>query len=224
MSRRVIPNGEPWLFVTTKKGNTFIHNPETKQSLWAAPEELKDVLTQMEKLPMEEERSLERNRRRTAALAKQQEEEHLMRMADTYDDSASDQGDALQDDASTRGVKRHVSATVEDEQMVEEDEYYDEDEYFDEEHDEKRLRTGEDAPVEFTEDDIAWQLGAMAEDYGLDDEDLEGNEDMPISDAAVVFKDLLDDFEINPYSTWESEMPKLIDDARYTGKRHASSK
>jgi|SRR5579871_401087 len=32
----------------------------------------------------------------------------------------------------------------------------------------------------------------------------------------MVSQDLLDEYQINPYSTWESEMPKLVGDGRYT--------
>ncbi|KAK3673965.1 hypothetical protein LTR78_006167 [Recurvomyces mirabilis] len=94
----------------------------------------------------------------------------------------------------------------------------------------------EEAPVEFGEDDIAWQLAAMGKEYGLDpeeygDADLEdGMEDyetddqgLAISDedAANLFRDLLDDYHISPFTPWdklisdESEASILNDD-RYT--------
>ena len=94
----------------------------------------------------------------------------------------------------------------------------------------------EEAPVEFGEDDIAWQLAAMGEEYGLDpeeygdaaqDEDMgdydEGDQGLTISDedAANLFRDLLDDYRISPFTPWdkliadESEASILNDD-RYT--------
>lgn len=91
----------------------------------------------------------------------------------------------------------------------------------------------EDGPVEFGEDDIAYQLAAMGEDYGLDqgeygspDEEEgweEGAEGLPISDedAAALFRDMLDDHRISPYTPWdklitdESDDGILMDD-RYT--------
>ncbi|KAF3907939.1 hypothetical protein ABW21_db0205226 [Orbilia brochopaga] len=215
-TKRAIPNAEPWLFVTTKKGNTFIHNPETKESLWTAPDNLKDAIEGMVKLSLEEERERERIRRRQSALDRQRrEEEEALANEQDFDEPAdySEPGQNEGDGASSHGVKRQLSAAAEGDE--DDDEYYDDDDEFDEEHDEKRMRLEEGGPVEFTEDDIAWQLGAITEDYGLDEEDLEGD-DMAPDDGALLFKDLLDDLQINPYSTWDSEMPKLVEDGRYT--------
>ncbi|KAJ6261257.1 Pre-mRNA-splicing factor [Drechslerella dactyloides] len=215
-TKRAIPNAEPWLFVTTKKGNTFIHNPETKESLWTAPDNLKDAIESMEKLSLEEERERERIRRRQSALERQrQEEEEALADEQEFDEAAeySEQDEGEGDETNSHGVKRQLSAAAEGDEGDEE--YYDEEEDFDEEHDLKRMRLEEGGPVEFTEDDIAWQLGAMAEDYGLGDEDLEG-EDMAPDDGALLFKDLLNDLQISPYSTWDNEMPKMVEDGRYT--------
>lgn len=92
-----------------------------------------------------------------------------------------------------------------------------------------RTEEGSGAPVEFTEDDIAYQLAALGDDYGLDPGEYgepgedgweEGAEGLPFSeeDAAALFRDLLDDFHINPYAPWEKiiEEGKIFDDARYT--------
>lgn len=91
----------------------------------------------------------------------------------------------------------------------------------------------EDGPVEFGEDDIAFQLAAMGEEYGLDQGEYgspaeedgweEGAEGLPISDddAAALFRDMLDDHRISPFTPWdkliadESEKSILMDD-RYT--------
>jgi hypothetical protein len=90
----------------------------------------------------------------------------------------------------------------------------------------------EDGPVEFGEDDIAYQLAAMGEEYGLDpgeygddqeEEWEEGAEGLPLSeeDAINLFRDMLDDHRISPFTPWdkiiadESEDSILLDD-RYT--------
>lgn len=104
----------------------------------------------------------------------------------------------------------------------------------DEENPTKRQRTDEDdgaadEPVEFNEDDIAYQLAAMGQEYGLDQGEYddghmedweEGVEGLALSDedAMALFKDLLNDYGINPYSPWEKlvEEGKLVDDTRYT--------
>jgi hypothetical protein len=90
----------------------------------------------------------------------------------------------------------------------------------------------EDRPVEFGEDDIAYQLAAMGQEYGLDPGEYgddqegeweEGAEGLPLSeeDATRLFSDMLDDHRISPYTPWdkliadESEDSILMDD-RYT--------
>ena len=91
----------------------------------------------------------------------------------------------------------------------------------------------EEGPVEFGEDDIAYQLAAMGEEYGLDSEEYEdGGEDWPegdgddgltISDedAANLFRDLLDDHNISPFTPWakliaDQSPSSILHDDRYT--------
>lgn len=95
----------------------------------------------------------------------------------------------------------------------------------------KRQRTEEtaqDEPVEFNEDDIAFQLASMGADYGLDPGEYgieqeegyeEGAEGLPltIEDSKALFRELLDDFRINPYNPWSKiiEDGAIIEDDRY---------
>ncbi|SMQ49540.1 unnamed protein product [Zymoseptoria tritici ST99CH_1A5] len=90
----------------------------------------------------------------------------------------------------------------------------------------------DDGPVEFGEDDIAWQLAQMGEDYGLDpgeygdaeeEEWAEGAEGLPLTndDAANLFRDLLDDYRISPFTPWDKIIAdetdaSIINDDRYT--------
>lgn len=102
----------------------------------------------------------------------------------------------------------------------------------DEENPSKRQKIEEgdaDQPVEFNEDDIAYQLAAMGEDYGLErgeygnleDEELEegaGGLTLTKDDTKALFKDMLNDFQISPYTPWEKviEAGHIIEDDRYT--------
>ena len=95
----------------------------------------------------------------------------------------------------------------------------------------KRQKTGDhdvDQPVEFNEDDIAYQLAAMGQDYGLDpgefgadqEEGLEeGAEGLALTeeDANALFRDMLDDHHISPYATFEKiiEASHIVEDERY---------
>ncbi|KAK6536580.1 hypothetical protein TWF281_000807 [Arthrobotrys megalospora] len=217
-TKRPIPNASPWLFVTTKKGNTFIHNPETKESLWDAPESLKSAIESFEKLTLDEERDRERTRRRQSALDRQrrEQEEAFANQAEAAEEEEGfdDQEEYYEEDEETtlHGIKRQASAPAEGE----EGDYYDDEEEFDEEHDEKRMRMEAGGPVEFTEDDIAWQLGDIAAQYGIGEEDMGETDDLAPEDGALLFKDLLNDLNVSPYSTWDSELPRLVEDGRYT--------
>lgn len=88
---------------------------------------------------------------------------------------------------------------------------------------------GEPQPIEFGEDDIAEQLAAMGQDYGLDpgeygndsNEELEdGAEGLALTEAEAkaLFKDMLGDHHVSPYTTWEAtlEAGQIIEDDRYT--------
>ena len=97
----------------------------------------------------------------------------------------------------------------------------------DEESGTKRLKTNGNqpqGPVEFNEDDIAYQLAAMGQgdDINIGEEgDRDDNFEEPAlneEDSRALFKDLLDDFHINPYTPWEKiiEEGAIIDDSRYT--------
>ncbi|RVD88564.1 uncharacterized protein DFL_002745 [Arthrobotrys flagrans] len=218
-TKRPIPNASPWVFVTTKNGNAYIHNPETKESLWDAPESLKTAIESLEKLSLDEERERERIRRRQSALDRQrrEQEEAIANQEGEYEydeeeyyepPGGGEEGDG---EAVVQGVKRQASTPAEGE----EGDYY-EDEDFDEEHDEKRLRMEAGGLVEFTEDDIAWQLGDIAAQYGIGEEDMGESDDLAPEDGVLLFKDLLNDLNVNPYSTWDSELPRLAEDGRYT--------
>lgn len=74
-----------------------------------------------------------------------------------------------------------------------------------------------DIPVEFTEEDIAYQLAQLQAEYGGDQMVVEEEEEELDNDAKrQIFISLLEDKDINPFNTWESEMPKMVQDPRYS--------
>lgn len=167
-----------------------MYNTRKKESFWKIPEELKSVVEQFER----------REKERQEAVAE-----------------------------AMRGVKRG-SAALEEEESEEEEEGSEEEEEESDEEDEnpaKRLKTGQEATTEpgFTDEDIAYQLQAMGADYGGDPgeygEDVgyeDGGEELTEDDAKALFKDLLDEHNVNPYNTWDKviEEGKIVDDDRYT--------
>jgi hypothetical protein len=208
-SRHPIPGCEPWVLVHTKLGRRFVYNTAKNQSFWRIPDKLKDGILQLDQ---------QRIKEKVEALQREKEPAA----------SGGIPGAAEKPATETREEQQN-RGDAEDSSEYEEVEVTDDEE---EENPPKRQRTDEDAPdepIEFNEDDIAFQLAAMGQEYGLDpgeydDGNMEGWEEgaqgleLTEEDAVALFKDLLDDSGINPYSPWEKlvEEGKLVDDTRYT--------
>ncbi|KAI0477907.1 hypothetical protein GGR56DRAFT_692769 [Xylariaceae sp. FL0804] len=213
-SRVAIPGCEPWVLVYTKYGRRFAYNPAKNVSYWRIPEKIMQGVLELDIKGIRDK--ADGPSEQTGAPA-----------AD---------GSPPGDDAARSEEPEQQPELGSDEEEVEvtDDEDGDGDgaEAEDDEQPSKRQRTdeaAEDLPVEFDEDDIAYQLRAMGEDYGLDpgeyddgDPDAwpEGAEGIPLSeaDARELFKDLLNDHGISPYSPWEKlvEEGRIVDDQRYT--------
>ncbi|OAA51514.1 FF domain protein [Metarhizium rileyi] len=215
-----IPGCEPWMLVYTKYSRRFAYNPVKNASYWRIPEKLMEGILELDKARI-------RGKAADVADATEKEEDTV-----NTEIQAEKQRDYDSDEY------EEVEVEVTDDEVGD---------GLDVDHPSKRRRTGEaevnqdeadeefvgeeerDGPVEFTEADIAAQLQAMGEDYGLepgdyDDGNMEswpdGTEGVEFSeeDAKFLFKDLLSDFNINPYSSWEKliEEGKVMDDPRYT--------
>lgn len=206
--KKAIPGCEPWFLVTTKLGRRFVYNAEKNESFWKFPQ---DVLL----ATIEMDRKAEQQNRVTTEVAPK-----------VPDAKTSSQG-------GFGGVPGSEPAVGDD------DDSYEEVEVTDDENDaagedqgpSKKARTDSAAkdappgPVEFNEDDIAYQLAQMGDDYGLEPEEYgdgeEGEHDggIPLSfeDSKSLFFDLLSDYNIDPYGTWDQtvEGGHIIDDARY---------
>lgn len=191
-NRRIIPGGAPWVLVTTKLGREFIHNPQTNVSLWKAPEDIQIVIDAM---PPGNETAKEPRVKKIKIVATpgkedikeiaQPEPRGTKRPASTAMEAKSNGG---------RGSGAEGEEENQEDEENEEDEessYSNEDEEGEEGHENKRLKTGGPVPpkpVEFTEEDIAWQLEAMAEEYGLDEEDLDESGEMTEEENIGLFK------------------------------------
>ncbi|TPX13662.1 uncharacterized protein E0L32_005865 [Thyridium curvatum] len=206
VSKAEIPGCEPWILVYTKYGRRFAYNPAKNASFWRIPDKLKAGI-----LELDQARIREKAEGGKPADAKKE--------GQAADDVAS------QEDEEAEGGPDYDSSEYEEVEVTD-----DEGEEGGEEegHAQKRQRTEEpteeDQPVEFSEADIAFQLQAMGEDYAMDAdqgyEEDEAWEEPQISDedARDLFKDLLNDFKISPYSPWDKliEEGKVFDDPRYT--------
>lgn len=219
-SRFPIPGCEPWVLVHTKYGRRFVYNTEKEQSFWRIPDKLKDGILKLDQLRIKE---------KADALIKEQNAE---------------KGSEVSGPVQMPGVRKEATEVPnhdgEDSSEYEEVEVTDDEGEDDEENPSKRQRTEEpnpDEPVEFNEDDIAYQLAAMGQEYGLDPGEYDdGNMDdwepgaegleLTFEDSAALFKDLLNDFGINPYWPWEKlvEDGKIVEDTRYTALTNMKSR
>lgn len=209
--KHAIPDCAPWLLVKTKLGRRFVYNPDTNESYWKFPNEVLKGVVEFDRLEREKKEKEERG--------EETEEAAKETLPSKQDDYAEPQ------------------EATEEAQGADEDDEYEEVEVTDSEGEDgqpsKRARTesegAQDQPLEFTEEDMEYQLAAMGEEYGLDpgeygeageEEWEEGAEGLPLTDAdaEALFRDLLDDFQINPFTTWENVIEEglIIEDPRYT--------
>lgn len=224
-SKVAIPGHEPWILVYTKCQRRFAYNPAKNASYWRIPEKLMPAILELDRA---------RIRDKAGVGEKKEQEDNI---------SDGNPKNTASNGRETEANQASVDETAEDREHDYDSSEYEEVEVTDDEaedgedgdeHATKRQRIREsseddDRPVEFSEADIAAQLQAMGEEYGLDpgeyddghmDEWPEGAAGIELSeeDAKGLFKDLLNDYGINPYSPWDKliEEGKVIDDSRYT--------
>ncbi|TKA77901.1 hypothetical protein B0A55_03345 [Friedmanniomyces simplex] len=273
-SKHVLPGHEPWVLVKTKLGRRFVHNVETKQSLWHVPEDIWPAVKEFEAWETQQKEKEANARWAEEELKKMRESskaEGVNTKADTGEGRSRrrrseslqrEDEEAMMAELAAEAEGQDVKSFVKTLEPVAGEVGYDSDgsyeyvEVTDDEGAEPGDATAEaggeadqddtmqDAgPVEFGEDDIAYQLAAMGEEYGLDPEDYGGdaptNQDgedadedwpdedgaqgLPISaeEAAALFRDLLEDHHISPFTPWEtlisSDSPSsILYDDRYT--------
>ncbi|KAL1853519.1 hypothetical protein Daus18300_011800 [Diaporthe australafricana] len=226
-SKVAIPGCEPWILVYTKCQRRFAYNPVKNASYWRIPEKLMPAILELDRARIRDK----------AGFGKAQDKEKEDTSAEnTRGDTATNGPSAEDNKPAAEGISEEqqndYDSSEYEEVEVTDDEA--EDGEGGDEHATKRQRLKEsaendDRPVEFSEADIAFQLQAMGQEYGLDpgeyddghmEEWPEGAAGMELSedDARALFKDLLNDYGINPYSPWEKliEEGKVIDDSRYT--------
>jgi hypothetical protein len=212
-----LPGCDPWVLVRTKLGRRFVHNLDTKESLWKFPEDIMKAVIEYDR------REREKKERRERGEPSEDEDEDAI----AAEILAAAEVPGLE-------PERAAMVPVKPDEAAEDSSEYEEIEVTDDEEDEngegpsKRQKTDEpdEQPVDFDEDDIAYQLQAMGEDYGLDPGEYgiegdweEGAEGLELTedDSKALFSELLEDFGVNAYSPWEKivEDGHIIDDDRY---------
>ncbi|KAI1821463.1 hypothetical protein F4861DRAFT_461083 [Xylaria intraflava] len=214
-SKVAIPGCEPWILVYTKYGRRFVYHPIKNASYWRIPEKIMKGVLELDIKGINEK------------VGNTNAEDKSIPIDASGPEPEVEQGDDPNKQVDIGSDEEEVEVT-DDEEEAEGDHVTDDNNL----RPSKRQRTEEpddDRPVEFNEDDIAYQLHAMGEEYGLDpgeyddgnpDNWPEGAEGIPFSeaDAKELFRDLLNDFGINPYSPWDKliEDARIFNDSRYT--------
>jgi hypothetical protein len=209
--KRAIPGCEPWILVTTKLGRRFVYNPEKNESFWKFPQDVLLATFEMDRTDQEGKESLKEMGLTEVATAEPRPEPTLVQQNGGRDQREADDSESYEE------------VEVTDDEEAEAD-------HTDTDGPSKKQRTDlthqePPGPVEFNEEDIAYQLAQMGQDYGLDpgeygdgdEEDLDTGLPLSIEDSQALFYDLLSDHAINPYTTWEKiiEEGRIIDDERY---------
>ncbi|EXJ89497.1 hypothetical protein A1O3_02564 [Capronia epimyces CBS 606.96] len=236
-SKATIPNCTPWVLVMTKLGRRFVHNTETKQSLWKFPQDVMMAVIEMDRLEWEAKKFAESQPRESEIP--QDEAKVQPQGRDSAAASATPASPAAREPPAPVSRQEDYDSDSYEEVEVTDDEAPE-----DEEGPglPKRPRLSQDegtpappaaGPVEFDEDDIAWQLAQMEEDYGdgaqdLNDKEEDEDDGLPLtaSDNIALFRSLLDDCGISPYSTFEKliEDLSIVEDTRWVALPNTTSR
>ena len=208
-TRAAIPNCEPWMLVKTKFGRRFVHNAETKQSLWKFPQDVMMKVIEMDRMEWEAKKKNEEQPRQSEKTEEVEQTRQAL--------SAEKQAPAPPPARDADDSDSYEEVEVTDDEVEDEADLSN-----------KRPRLSPQAPnappgpVEFDEEDIAWQLAQMdadADDYNHAGAEEDEDEGLPLTDedTNALFRSLLDDYHISPYTTFErvTEDNELIEDSRY---------
>ncbi|GKT91459.1 DNA replication protein 4 [Colletotrichum tofieldiae] len=190
-SKAPIPGCEPWILVDTKYGRRFVYNPEKNASYWRIPDKLKAGILELDQARIREK----------AGIKSAPAEEKGKDSTPTAQPRPQQEAPAISTYDDNDDSSEYEEVEVTDDEAEGED--------GEDGHTSKPPSHGE-----------AYGLDPGEYDDGNMDEWPEGAEGVEFSqeDAAALFRDLLDDFNINPYSTWEKliEDGHIIEDPRYT--------
>jgi hypothetical protein len=205
--RHDIPNCAPWVLVKTKFGRRFVWNKHTNESFWKFPPNVMMAVVEFDR------KEREKKERRERGEPSDVEEDDAMAEIEAELAAAEEEVEIVE---------------VDGEAGMEDDEEYEEVEVTDDEGEEangapKRQRTdGPSGDLPPEDDDLAWQLAQMEEMelQGGEEEEFYEDDDDPIlseEDCKALFKELLDDTRISPYTPWDKILGDgvLYDDDRY---------
>ncbi|KAL5117345.1 hypothetical protein ACEQ8H_004790 [Pleosporales sp. CAS-2024a] len=197
-----IPNCAPWVLVRTRFGRRFVWNKETNESFWKFPPDVMKAVVELDR------------RERENKQPSHVEEDDAMAEMEAELAAAEEQVEIVEVDG---------EAGMEDEEEYEEVEVTDDEGEHVNAASKRQRRDGPthgQAP-QAEHDDLAWQLAQMEEMelQGGEEEEYDEGEDAVLSEAdcKALFKELLDDTRVSPYTPWDKILGHgiLYDDQRY---------
>lgn len=219
-SKADITDCTPWVLVKTKYGRRFVHNTETKESFWKFPSEVMMAVVEMDRLQWEKTQKVDVLEVENKVQVPQTAQPHYEQKPVDYDSEEYEEVEVTDDENDT--ADRDPASKRPRIQEPQEDQLS------------AQVPPG---PQEFDEDDIAWQLAQMEaddEDPGYDydyDEDDEQGIPLTNDDRDALFRNLLDEFRISPFSTFDALIDTnssianvVISDERWTALSNMSSR
>lgn len=208
-SKAPIPNCAPWVLVKTKYGRRFVHNTETRESLWKFPSEVMMAVIDMDRIEWEKKKADEDAKEQAS---KKKEQTTPAQPSDTVSKSPVAEAGGQYDSDSYEEVE------VTDSEGEGEDNANKKPRLDSHALDQSLDDPPPAGPQEFNEDDIAFQLAALEaedEDPGYDyddpeapfdfsDEEDDGGVPLTRVDREALFRSLLDEHNISPFSTFDA--------------------
>lgn len=214
-----IPLIENWLLIFLRSGKHFFYNKETKQSAWEAPDHVDDFLynhvdQNLVLVLLARARGL---RKKDDVYWRVGEDTLYQRVRPSGVESAKSESarkaEGKKDEAESareaEGKKDQTTPTATNDTKIEtvaappipETHESDSEEFSSSDESE-----GENNGIDFS--------ALLSDDEGEEEEEIKENVG-PSESAITTFKELLNDHKVNPFSTWDKELEKVVEDDRY---------
>ncbi|GAA5965583.1 hypothetical protein JCM3765_004742 [Sporobolomyces pararoseus] len=238
-------SGTPWIKVVTNKGNVFYNHSETKESVWIVPEEIKDLVQELE---IKEKEEKDEERRKLREQEEEQEERLKQKKRKVEDEEIDNTEESKEQDEEEEEEEEEEKGNLEIEIEGSTDKAVPTEPTTTTAKDaqqqqgqqppkKKKPKTKIVSSIEELESEEDWQR-QMAEQMAKEVEQAQEKERKEFEEAmkpdsilqvekeqdklevnqieaAALYKVLLEEKDINPMAPFENELPKFVNDPRY---------